>query len=401
MWFSSVTFLLFAFLRTDIMESTCVEDYHRHMDHKPTPDDANGDNVDQKDFAATDSDTSKGQANSTVLSREEGAAVVTSIQNSGNDDNANHQMQLARRRNAMYSKHKYYRKKRFIESLRSTRVQLLENNHKLRSSNEQLEEIIQRSQGIIALKKMVQSERTQRELLKLLQPTLPPLPPHRALLPSRSNLGAHTTPPSRFGPCITTNYANLPSNTLYHSHKNTSVSGANILPSAPTNMRGDLPAMGALHDNGLGNGSLYHEYLMAVATMNTSQSLEVLTTGSSVGESSSLSSLFPSVSVQSPLLSSQMFQQELRKPTFTFDPPNESLLRHDVLDRRNSHSGISHSNLFLQNTDIRNEVAPLHPATTTAATFEHHFPPSPPLMHTTGTESTSSQLLQHFLLRQL
>lgn len=390
---------------TDIMESTCVEDYHRDMDHKPSPDDANGDDVDQKKFAATDSDTSKGQANSTVLSIEEGAAVETTSQNSGNDDNANHQMyqkkQLARRRNAMCSKHKYYKKKRFIERLRSTRVQLLENNHKLRSSNGQLEEIIQRSQGIIALKKMVQSERTQRELLKLLQPTLPPFPPNRVLLPSRSNFDAHTTTPSRFGPCMTTNNVNLPSHTLYHSHKNTSVSGANILPSAPTNMRGDLPAMGALHDDGLGNGSLYHQYLMALATMNTSQSLEVLTTGSSVGESSSLSSLFPSVSVQSPLLSSQMFQQELRNPTFTFDPPNESLLRHAVLDRRNRHSGISHSNLFLQNTDIRNEVAPLQPATTTAATFEHHFPPSPPLMHTTGTESTSSRLLQHFLMRQL
>ena len=56
-----------------------------------------------------------------------------------------------RQRNAMYSKRKYYKKKRYIEELKTSSIQLTACNSKLRVNNEQLEALLQRAKDAIAI----------------------------------------------------------------------------------------------------------------------------------------------------------------------------------------------------------------------------------------------------------
>jgi hypothetical protein len=81
-----------------------------------------------------------------------------------------------RQRNAIYSKRKYYKKKRFIDQLKSSKYQLEACNSKLRENNAQLETLLQRAKNMIAIKDRAtavlipqEQQKQQLQALMLLQ----------------------------------------------------------------------------------------------------------------------------------------------------------------------------------------------------------------------------------------
>ena len=82
----------------------------------------------------------------------------------GNDDAAELPNQsYIRQRNAIYSKRKYYKKKRYIEQLKSSKCQLEACNQKLRDNNAKLEELMQRAMETIAIKEQATAILLPRE----------------------------------------------------------------------------------------------------------------------------------------------------------------------------------------------------------------------------------------------
>jgi hypothetical protein len=61
------------------------------------------------------------------------------------------QQDRIRKRNALYSQQKYYKKKQYIETLQTRRVQLQSENHTLRQSNHELEVVLRQVHAIVQL----------------------------------------------------------------------------------------------------------------------------------------------------------------------------------------------------------------------------------------------------------
>jgi hypothetical protein len=119
-----------------------------HHKEAEESDDSNGD----KKMSATDCNMYENSISSTI----------PATASSANMDDVDRQALIEatdkdhiRNRNAMYSKRKYYKKKRFIESLKTTKLQLQSDNRALRQSNTQLEAMIERAKKMIAENKLI------------------------------------------------------------------------------------------------------------------------------------------------------------------------------------------------------------------------------------------------------
>lgn len=291
-------------------------------------------------------------------------------------------LQQVRHRNALYSKRKYYKKKEYLASLMNAKLQLLKKNEILRASNNELEAIIQHSHDVIVLKKVVQSEQTQRELLHLLQsPTFVP-----QLLDS-SNFHTTQRPPMA--------YKDLASQRLYanSSHLFSSIA------TATANLAEHESSWNASVDTSSVNQSTAtaQPFLAAVATSPSAVLHPRLGDMNRSLGAASLSYSLPLSSMESPWYTSPLLQQRLTKPNNTIAP----LFQHDVLGRNcfSSGSGISHRDLSFHSADTVNEAS-LLPQFLPAAVEQRSLQSL--LDHTTATTSIlSSNVLELFLLQQL
>lgn len=304
-----------------------------------------------------------------------------SSSNTRSDDDASnpvvHQKkQQARRRNAMYSKRKYYKKKQFVERLRENRLQLLGKNQILRKSNEQLEEIIQRSLNMIAMKKMIQAEETQREILHLSVQATPP-PFHttsiQSALLNHSIFGTRPVATSSFVPRTGTSYFNQNSlsRNVFHGLNTSNMIGNGSL----SNWRdADLFALNPSSQNGLHNTSFS-------TTMNSSHH-------QTPSQSSLLTPLFLSASMKKLVYSSQMLQQGAVHPYGTSLPPSVALLRNNKpMDIGLSHLIVPNYGSSTGSDGTRNDVAS-KPSSAAVGLAEPVLPLSP--MRLTITDGSTS-----------
>ena len=305
-------------------------------------------------------------------------------------------LQQVRRKNAIYSKRKYYKKKQYIDSLKSTKLHLLGKNQVLRSSNEALEAIIQRSHKIVALKEMVQSEQAKQELLHALSSPPPNERPDGRIDPNI----VQRLPPSRYSPStMTTNYTKLSSHRLHPNDNSSHLSFVKI-PTA-TKLEDESAWSNLIRSFGIDASvcqrndawhspfATYEEAAVAQSPTRMYLPLWDGRTGNSMGATTSLSHAFsPSNFLPSPSIASTMSLL-----------PQQQVYQRNILDRNihNPNNGIYPHHVSLGMFGTVNETS----AVESSSAFDHRYPQSILDINANSMRASSSEGLQLFLMQQL
>ena len=314
-----------------------------------------------------------------------------------NDDHGSAEMLekklRARRRNAMYSRRKYHRKKQVIERWKTTRMELLQKNQALRKSNEQLEAMIEHCRRDVAIRennggrlgKAAQRKRLHLSLLSS-SPSKPPPPSAQMKTESQHVISnADAVPPmapSRFSLVSKAMNESNPPFDLYHFPIRSGIHGS-VRSVVPTSFSANVVPPMVQHDP---LGSLSQQYLLAATTMTSPSSMSALLRNASVSVSSSLMTadvLSSTFCLHTPTFSSQLLQrQEVANLNRVFLPQSATFLRQNILDGKSGiNLGINRSDLLYHNHigSLNDQIQRHHvissmPASASTAFVPTYFP---------------------------